>query len=83
MATARRLWAIYLGLVECLNGSLDQKTVKEAIVQVALEAGALDKRMDRDGGASPSSIGERLMMELDPNSNAWVVFSAAYGHRRK
>ena len=78
VAAACRLWNIYFGLVECVLGSLDPRTVGAAIVRVAHEAGALDRRAAREGGAATSRFGERLMMGLDPNSNAWVTFSAAY-----
>lgn len=83
VATARRVWNIYLGLVECVHGSLDPKSAGAAIVRVAHKAGALDKRMAREGSNSPSSLGERLMMGLVPNSSAWVIFSAAYIRSRK
>jgi tetratricopeptide (TPR) repeat protein len=77
--TARRLWNIYLGLVEAVRGGLDPKTVSIAIAKVAHDAGALDARLAREGGGgAPVKLGERLMLGLDFNSNEWITFSAAY-----
>ena len=78
IAAARRLWNIYYGIVESVAGSLGPKLASEALVRVAREAGALDKRMARERITPSSSIGERLMMGLDFNSDAWVAFCAAY-----
>ena len=78
IAAARRLWNIYYGIVESVAGSLGPKLASEALVRVAREAGALDKRLARERITPSSSIGERLMMGLDFNSDAWVAFCAAY-----
>ena len=60
----------------------DLKEYGLALARVAQEAGSLDKRMARTRHPQ-STLGERLMMGLDLNSNAWVAFSSAYirGHK--
>lgn len=80
---ARRLWNVYFGLVEALHDAPDARTYGLALASVAQEAGALDKRMAKEHFTPQSTIGERLMMGLDLNSNAWVAFSAAYIRERK
>lgn len=75
---ARRLWRVYFGVVEALVGALDQKTFGVALARVAHEAGRLDKRMASQRIAPPSTLGERLMMGLDFNSDGLIAFSAAY-----
>jgi len=80
---ARRLWNVYFGLVEATHDASDAKAYSLALARAAQEAGALDKRMADERITSHSTIGERLMMGLDLNSNAWVTFSAAYVRKRK
>lgn len=80
---ARRLWRVYFGVVESVHGAPDPKAYSLALARVAQEAGVLDKRIAKENISSQSSIGERLMMGLDFNSNAWFAFTAAYLHRRK
>lgn len=75
---ARRLWNIYFGIVESVHGAAESKAYGIALARVAREAGALDKRIDRERASPPKSFGERLMMGLDFNSEAWVAFSAHY-----
>jgi hypothetical protein len=75
---ARRLWNVYFGVVEATHGAPDPKAYGLALARVAQEAGALDKKMTNERVTSKSTIGERLMMGLDFNSNARAAFSAAY-----
>jgi len=79
----RRLWNVYFGVVEEMHGVLDSKAYDAALARVAQEAGVLDKRVTKERITPQSTIGERLMMGLDINSNAWVAFCAAYlvGHK--
>jgi hypothetical protein len=74
----RRLWNVYFSVIEAVHDASDEKVYALALALVAQEAGVLDKRMEKERVAQQSRIGERLMMGLDPNSNAWVAFSAAY-----
>jgi hypothetical protein len=78
IGAARRLWGVYFGLVESIQGWHDPKAARSALARVAHEAGALDKKISQEPKVSPTSIGERLMMGLDVGSEAWVAFSAAY-----
>lgn len=78
IAAARRLWNVYFGVVESIQGARDPKAAGIALARVAREAGSLDKRMSQKQAAPPSTLGERLMMGLDIGSEAWVAFSAAY-----
>lgn len=82
---ARRLWKVYFGVVEAVHGRPDSKVYGLALARVAREAGALDQRMTKEHvDVSPkSTIGERLMLGLELNSNAWMAFSAAYIRERK
>jgi len=80
---ARRLWNVYFGVVEAVHGAPDSKAYGLALARVAQEAGALDKIVVDEGVTPKSTIGERLMMGLDSNSNAWVAFSASYTRARK
>lgn len=80
---ARRLWNVYFGVVEAAHGAPDPKAYGAALARVAQEAGVLDKRMAKERVTPKSTIGERLMMGLDFNSNEWVAFSAAYIRGRK
>jgi hypothetical protein len=75
---ARRLWNVYFSVVEAVQEAPDENIYALALVRVAQEAGVLDKRMAKEQIALQSRIGERLMLGLDLNSNAWVTFSAAY-----
>lgn len=75
---ARRLWNIYFAVVEAVHGAPEPKDYALALARVAGEAGALDKRAEKERVSLPSSLGERLMMGLDPGSEAWVAFSSAY-----
>lgn len=75
---ARRLWNVYFRVVEAVQEAPDENIYALALVRVAQEAGVLDKRMAKEQIALQSRIGERLMLGLDLNSNAWVTFSAAY-----
>jgi tetratricopeptide (TPR) repeat protein len=75
---ARRLWNVYFSVIEAVHDASDEKVYALALARVAQEAGVLDKRMEKERVAQQSRIGERLMMGLDPNSSAWVAFSAAY-----
>jgi tetratricopeptide (TPR) repeat protein len=74
----RRLWNVYFSVIEAVHDASDEKVYALALALVAQEAGVLDKRMEKERVAQQSRIGERLMMGLDPNSNTWVAFSAAY-----
>jgi tetratricopeptide (TPR) repeat protein len=78
ITAARRLWNIYFGVVEAIQGALDPKAASLALARVAREAGAIDKRMAQERITPASTIGERLMMGLDINSEAWVGFCAVY-----
>ncbi|MFG0675084.1 DUF4365 domain-containing protein [Delftia sp. WSY_7] len=80
---ASRLWKIYFGVVETVHGALDQNTYFTALASVAQNAGALDKRIAEEGITTHSTIGKRLMMGLELNSDEWVAFAAAYIHGRK
>lgn len=80
---ARRLWNVYFGVVEAVHGALDLKVYGLALAHVAQKAGALDKRMAKERVTPQSSIGERLMMGLELNSDEWVTFAAAYIRERK
>ena len=80
---ARRLWNVYFGVVEAVHGAPDSEAYGLALARVAQEAGALDKRMAKERVTPQSTIGERLIMGLDLNSNAWEAFSAAYIPARK
>ena len=80
---ARRLWNVYFGVVEAMHDAPDARAYGLALARVAQEAGALDKMMIDEHVTPKSTIGERLMMGLDLNSNAWVAFSAAYARPRK
>lgn len=75
---ARRLWHVYFGVVEAVHGAPDSKVFGLALARVAQETGALDKRIAKERVTPQSTIGERLMMGLDFNSNARAAFSAAY-----
>lgn len=83
MQAARRLWNIYFGVVEAMHGAPDPKACGPALAQVAQAAGALDKRMAKERVTTQPTIGERLMMGLELNSNAWRAFAAAYIRGRK
>lgn len=74
----RRLWNIYFGVIEAAHGMLVPKTYGAALSRVALEAGVLDKRMAKERVTPQSTIGKRLMIGLDINSNVWIAFCAAY-----
>ena len=78
IGAARRLWSVYFGVVESIQGGHDPKADVPALVRVARDAGALDKKISQEPTVPPTSIGERLMMGLDVGSEAWVAFSAAY-----
>ena len=80
---ARRLWNVYFGVAEAAHGAPDPKAYGLALARVAQEAGALNKMMVDERVTPKSTIGERLMMGLDFNSNAWVAFSAVYIRARK
>lgn len=80
---ARRLWDVYFGVVESVNGAPDTKAYSLALARVAHKAGVWDKRMAKERVTPQPNIGERLMMGLDFNSDAWVAFSAAYILGRK
>lgn len=80
---ARRLWNVYFGVVEAVSGAPNPKTYGLALARVAQESGVLDKRMVKERVTPQSTIGERLMMGLDFDSNAWVAFAAAYLRGRK
>lgn len=75
---ARRLWNVYFGVVEAVHAAPDSDVYRLALARVAEEAGALDKKMANERVTPKSSIGERLMMGLDFNSNAREAFAAAY-----
>ena len=75
---ARRLWNIYFGVVEAAHGTADPKAYGRALARVALDAGALDKKMVNERITPKSTIGERLIMGLNFNSSDWIVFYAAY-----
>lgn len=75
---ARRLWNVYLGVVEAVCGELDPKASSRALALVAQEAGVLDRRMAMECATPQSTIGERLMMGLDLDSHDVPTFSAAY-----
>lgn len=78
IGAARRLWSVYFGLVESIQGRRDPRSTNSALIRVALEAGALDKKISQKPTVPLTSIGERLMMGLGVGSDAWVAFSAAY-----
>ena len=78
IGAARRLWSVYFGVVESIQGGHDPKAARSALVRVAREAGALDKKISQKPTVPPTRIGERLMMGLDVSSEAWVAFSVAY-----
>jgi tetratricopeptide (TPR) repeat protein len=78
IAAAQRLWKVYFGVVESIQGGHNSRAAGIALACVAREAGSLDKRISMEQVASPLNIGERLMMGLDIGSEAWVTFSAAY-----
>ena len=80
---ARRLWNVYFGVVEAVHGAPDPKAYGLALARVAQEAGALDKIAVDEEVTPKLTIGERLMMGLHSNSNAWVAFSAIYTRARK
>lgn len=80
---ARRLWEVYFGIVEAVHGAPDSKVFGLALARVAQEAGALDKIAADEGFTPESTICERLMMGLAPNSNAWMAFSAFYTRANK
>lgn len=78
IAATRRLWIIYFGVVESIQGHLDTQAVREALARVAYEAGSLDKRIAKERVTTPTTVGQRLMMGLDVNSSAWVAFCSTY-----
>lgn len=80
---ARRLWNVYFGVIEAMHDAPDARAYSLALARVAQEAGALDKIAADEVVTSKSTIGERLMMGLDSDSNAWVAFSAIYTRARK
>lgn len=80
---ARRLWNVYFGVVEAVSSASNPKLYGLALARVARESGILDKRMSKERVIPQSTIGERLMMGLDFDSNAWVAFAAAYLRGRK
>lgn len=80
---ARRLWNVYFGVVEAVHAAPDSDVCGLALARVAEEAGALDKKMADERVTPKSSIGERLIMGLDFNSNAREAFAAAYISARK
>ncbi len=75
---ARRLWNFYFGVVEAVLGTADPKAYGLALARVAQQAGTFDNRMAREHSTPQSTIGERLMMGLEVNSDAWIGFAAAY-----
>ena len=74
---------MYFGIVEAVHGAPDSKVYGLALTRVAQEAGALDKIAVDKEVTLKSTIGERLMMGLQSNSNAWVAFLAIYTRARK
>jgi hypothetical protein len=78
IGAARRLWSIYFGVVESIQGGRDPKAAMAALARVAHQAGVLDKKIAQEPTVPPTSVGERLMMGLDVGSEEWVAFSAAY-----
>jgi hypothetical protein len=79
---ARRLWNFYFGVVEAVLGTADPKAYGLALARVALQAGAFDNRMAKEHSTPQSTLGERLMMGLEVNSDAWIGFAAAYTQER-
>jgi hypothetical protein len=78
IVAARRLWNVYFGVVESIQGGPNSRAAGIALARVAREAGSLDKRMALEQAVPNSSLGERLMMGLDIGSEAWETFSVAY-----
>lgn len=57
-------------LVEMVHGTPE---LKDNVIAFVREAGALDKRAAKEGAVLSSSFGGRLVMGLDPSTDAWVA----------
>lgn len=79
----RRLWRIYLGVVEVAQGPLSRDVVVTALMLVGHQAGTLDKRISKENGTPQQEIGERLMLGFNYKSDAPLFFSAAYLQARR
>ncbi len=81
--SARRLWSVYLELVEFEHGRMmDEEKEREARRKLAREAAVLDARMAAEGQIVGSTLNERLMKGLTPRTEAADVFVQAYSEAR-
>lgn len=78
VTAARKLWSAYIGLVECIKGSIDSKSFTAAVALLAREAARARQRRERETREVQGSLGQRLNMGLNPGSSTWVAFSRSY-----
>jgi tetratricopeptide (TPR) repeat protein len=81
--STRRVWAVYLDLVEFQHGPLmDEEKEREARRMLAREAAVIDARLAAKGTGNATSLEARLMKGLTQKTEAADVFVKAYSDAR-
>lgn len=82
-SSLRRLWSIYLELVEFEHGAMmDESKEREATRHLAREAAVIDVRVTENGKKVAPTVFERLAKGLTPNTESADIFHDAYSEAR-